>query len=230
MRVLIVEDDAQLRDVLSRALEESGFSTAVAEDGLRAETLAAEGEYDAIILDWMLPGMSGLDVCRRLRDAGDTTPVVMLTARDEIEERISGLDAGADDYVVKPVDTGELQARLRAIIRRSARQRSAVYTAGPLKLDVSAREVSIGSRRIELSQREFDLLELLMRNANVALSRQAIEERVWGAQFASASNVVDVFIRRVRKRLGIAGEVIETVRGHGYRLTTRKETADRFNG
>lgn len=226
MRVLVVEDDSQLREILCRTLEEYGFSVETTGDGAAADRLAAEGRFDAIVLDWMLPSISGYDVCRRLRDAGDPTPVLMLTARDEIEDRIAGLDAGADDYLVKPFDGGELRARLRAIIRRAGSQHSASYAAGPLCLDVRARRASVSGLPIDLSQREFDLLELFMRNKNVALSREAIEEHVWGTTFARTSNVVDVFVGRLRKRLGpLEGERIETVRGIGYRLKADKEHA-----
>lgn len=222
MRVLVVEDDAQLRDVLRRTLEESGFSVEVAGEGAAADRLAGEGTFDAIVLDWMLPMMSGYDVCRRLREAGDATPVLMLTARDEVEDRIAGLDVGADDYLVKPFDKGELLARLRAIVRRTSQQHSASYAVGPIRLDVRSRNVTAYDRRIDLSQREFDLLELLMRNANVALAREAIEEHIWGTTFEGGSNVVDVFVGRLRRRLGEAGNCIETVRGLGYRLSTPK--------
>jgi two-component system OmpR family response regulator len=222
LRVLIVEDDAQLGDVLRRALEEAGFSVNVACDGATGDRLAAEGGFDAIILDWMLPQLSGYEICCRLREAGDATPILMLTARDEIEDRIAGLDVGADDYLVKPFDTNELRARLRAIVRRSGRQRSASYSVGPLRLDVRSRQASANGRRIDLSQREFDLLKLFMRNSEVALAREAIEERIWGTTFERSSNVVDVFVARLRRRLGETGDRIETVRGLGYRLSTRK--------
>lgn len=219
MRVLVVEDDAQLRDVLRRTLEESGFGVEVAGEGASGDKLAAEGRFDAIVLDWMLPAMSGYEICRRLREAGDATPVLMLTARDEVEDRIAGLDIGADDYLVKPFDAGELLARLRAIMRRSSQQHSASYSVGPIRLDVRSREVTANDRYVERSQREFDLLELLMRNANVALAREAIEEHIWSTTFEGGSNVVDVFVGRLRRRLGDAGNCIETVRGVGYRLS-----------
>lgn len=218
MRVLVVEDDAQLRDILCRTLKEYGFTVNAVGNGAVGDRIAAEGGFDAILLDWMLPGMDGFDICRRLREAGDSTPVLMLTARDEIENRIAGLDVGADDYLVKPFDAGELCARLRAIIRRAGRQHSASYVVGSLRLDVHARRASVQGEDIELSQREFDLLELLMRNADVTLSREAIEEHVWGTAFERTSNVVDVFVGRLRKRLGPAGQLIEAVRGIGYRL------------
>lgn len=223
MRVLVVEDDSQLRDILCRSLKEYGFNVEAAATGTAGDRIAAGGGFDAIILDWMLPGMSGFDICRRLREAGDATPVLMLTARDEIEDRIAGLDAGADDYLVKPFDAGELRARLRAIIRRAGRQHSASYVAGSLGLDVRARRASVQGEDVDLSQREFDLLELFMRNTNVTLSREAIEEHVWGTAFERTSNVVDVFVGRLRKRLGSAGQLIEAVRGVGYRLHAREE-------
>lgn len=218
MRVLVVEDDTQLRDILCRTLEESGFNVDSAADGAAGDRRTVEGGFDAIVLDWMLPEMSGYEVCRRLREAGDTTAVLMLTARDDIKDRIAALDAGADDYLVKPFDPGELCARLRAIIRRTGHQQSAAYVAGSLHLDVRTRRVRAYDRHIDLSQREFDVLELLMRNANIALSREAIEEHVWGTAFERSSNVVDVFVGRLRRRLGEAGTLIETVRGFGYRI------------
>ncbi len=224
MRVLVVEDDSQLRDVLCRTLNEHGFSVEAAADGEIGERLASEGGFDAIVLDWMLPVLSGYDICRRLRDAGDATPVLMLTARDEIEDRISGLDVGADDYLVKPFDAGELRARLRAIVRRSGRQQSASYAVGSLRLDVPSRRASMNGERLDLSRREFDLLELFMRNVNVAMTRESIEEHVWGTTFERTSNVVDVFVGRLRKRLGVAGEFIEAVRGIGYRFSGDKST------
>lgn len=218
MRVLVVEDDVSVRDVVARALGESGYDVVVAGDGLRGDTLAAQGGFDAIVLDWMLPRMAGLELCRRLREAGDQTPVLMLTARDEVDDRILGLDAGADDYVVKPFHVRELLARLRSVIRRTGSQRSSRYSSGSIVVDVRSRSVEIAGAPLELTAREFELLEFLVRNTGIALAREHIEEHVWGSRFESASNVVDVFVGRLRRKLGDEGASIETLRGFGYRF------------
>jgi two-component system, OmpR family, response regulator len=220
VRVLVVEDDEELRSILVRALAEAGYGVEQAADGTAGDELAAQGGFDVIILDWMLPGMSGLDVCRRARSAGDQAAILMLTARDELSDRILGLDAGADDYLIKPFYLEELFARLRSIVRRGTAQRDVTYSAGPITIDMRGFEARVNGQNVELTAREFGLLELLMRNANTVLTRDAIEERVWGAQFESSSNVVDVFIRRLRRKLGQAGSAIETVRGRGYRIRT----------
>jgi|SRR5579872_198159 len=221
MRILIVEDDRTLRDVIARALSESGYDVTIAGDGARGDALAAEGGFDAIVLDWMLPGMAGIEICRRLRDAGDHTAVLMVTARDEVDDRVLGLDAGADDYVVKPFHVHELLARLRSVIRRAGSQRSSRYLAGDVVVDVRARTAAAAGETLDLTAREYDLLEFLVRNAGIALSRELIEEHVWGSRFESASNVVDVFIGRLRRKLGENGVCIETLRGVGYRFNAR---------
>ena len=221
MRVLIVEDDAPLRGVMARALRESGYEAETAGDGAQGDALAAAGGFDAIVLDWMLPEMAGLEICRRLRESGDTTPVLLVTARDELDDRVLGLDAGADDYIVKPFHVRELLARLRSVIRRAGSQRSSRYTAGDVVMDVRARTASAAGEPLELTTREYDLLEFLVRNAGIALARERIEEHVWGSLFEGASNVVDVFIGRLRRKLGAQGEAIETLRGFGYRFTPR---------
>ncbi len=221
MRVLIVEDDAPLRGVIARALRESGYEVETAGDGAQGDALAAAGGFDAIVLDWMLPELAGLEICRRLRESGDATPVLLVTARDELDDRVLGLDAGADDYIVKPFYVRELLARLRSVIRRSGSQRSSRYTAGDLVVDVRARTVYASGESLELTAREYELLEFLVRNAGIALPRERIEEHVWGSLFEGASNVVDVFIGRLRRKLGAQGEAIETLRGFGYRFSPR---------
>ncbi|HVA36774.1 MAG TPA: response regulator transcription factor [Candidatus Dormibacteraeota bacterium] len=221
MRVLIVEDDAELCGVIERALREEGFETFVAHDGKTGEALASEGGYDALVLDWNLPERSGVEIVARMRDADDQTPVLMVTARDELDDRVYGLDAGADDYVVKPFHVEELAARLRSAIRRAGTQRTARYVAGPIEVDVRARRASVDGNEIALTGREFELLEYLVRNAGIALARDRIEEAVWGATFEAASNVLDVFIRRLRRKLGDAEGAVETIRGFGYRLSAR---------
>ncbi len=219
VRVLLVEDNADLRDVTTRALREAGYAVEAVADGTQGDALAGAGGFDALILDWMLPGLSGVEICRRLRDSRDFSPIIMLTAKDEIADRIVGLDAGADDYLVKPFHVAELLARLRSIVRRNGHQGSGTYRAGTIALDVGERSARVGDRSVALSAREFDLLEYLMRNADLTQTREAIEEHVWGAQFESSSNVVDVFVRRLRRKLGPPdADAIETVRGLGYRI------------
>jgi DNA-binding response OmpR family regulator len=219
VRILVVEDDDDLRQSVATALKEAGHVVEVAADGLTADERIGEGGLDAVVLDWMLPGMSGIEVCRRARDAGSAAAIVMLTARDEVDDRVRGLDSGADDYVVKPFSLAELLARVRSVARRSSSQRSGIYAAGPVRLDVAARIVTVDQTPVGLSSREFDLLELLVRNRGNVMTRGDIEEHVWGARFSGTSNVVDVFVRRVRRRLGDGASVIETVRGVGYRVS-----------
>jgi two-component system, OmpR family, response regulator len=218
MRILVVEDDEDLRASLTTALREAGHEVEATTDGLAADARIAEGGLDAVVLDWMLPGMSGLDVCRRARESGSAAAIVMLTARDDIPDRVRGLDSGADDYLVKPFSVAELLARVRSVARRASSQRSATFAAGPVGLDVAARLVTVRGAPVELSAREFDLLELLMRNRGRVMTRAEIEEHVWGSLFSGTSNVVDVFVRRVRRKLGDAASVVETVRGLGYRV------------
>jgi two-component system OmpR family response regulator len=219
VRILLVEDNADLRDVITRALREAGYVVEAVADGAQGDALAGAGGFDALILDWMLPGLSGVEICRRLRDSRDFSPIIMLTAKDEIADRIAGLDAGADDYLVKPFHVAELLARLRSIVRRNGHQGSGTYRACTIALDVGERAVRVADRSVALSAREFDLLEYLMRNADLTQTREAIEEHVWGAQFESSSNVVDVFVRRLRRKLGPRdADAIETVRGLGYRI------------
>jgi DNA-binding response OmpR family regulator len=219
MRILVVEDDADLQASVTTALREAGHEVEATVDGLAADERMAEGGFDAVVLDWMLPGMSGLDVCRRAREAGSDAAIVMLTARDDVPDRVCGLDSGADDYLVKPFSVAELLARVRSVARRASSQRSAMFVAGPVALDVAARSVSVGGAAIELSARECDVLELLMRNRGRVMARGDIEEHVWGSRFVGTSNVVDVFVRRVRRKLRDASPILETVRGVGYRIT-----------
>ena len=218
MRILVVEDDEDLRRALTVALDEAGHEVEATADGRAADERIAEGGLDAVVLDWMLPGMSGIEVCRRAREAGSAAAILMLTARDEVDDRVRGLDSGADDYLIKPFSVAELLARVRSVARRASSQRSAVYVAGRVRLDVAARVVTVDGAPVGLSAREFDLLELLVRNRGNVMTRGDIEEHVWGARFSGTSNVVDVFVRRVRRKLGDSASVIETVRGTGYRV------------
>lgn len=218
MRILVVEDDEDLLRSVSTALREAGHEVEAMGDGAAGDARIAEGGLDAVVLDWMLPGMSGLEVCRRARQSGSDAAIVMLTARDEVGDRVLGLDSGADDYLVKPFSVAELLARVRSVTRRASSQRSVTFAAGPIALDVAARLVTVCGSAVEFSIREFDVLELLMRNRGWVMTRGEIEEHVWGSRFSGTSNVVDVFVRRVRRKLGAAASLVETVRGLGYRL------------
>ena len=221
MRVLVVEDEHRVASAICQALIEESFAVDLAHDGPRALQLAAEHQYDAIVLDIMLPGIDGLTVCRRLRDARAATPVLMLSARDMVEDRVRGLDAGADDYLVKPFAVEELLARIRALLRRQVRSPQPVLTVGPLQLDPTTRVVRRGDRLITLTLREYALLEYLMRRPSVVHTRSMIAEHVWEFPFDHASNVVDVFVKHLRDKIDEPGgpSFIQAVRGVGYVLT-----------
>jgi DNA-binding response OmpR family regulator len=218
MRVLVVEDDQPLVRIMTKSLESNGFEVTSAfdgEDGLRA---ARDDRPDAIVLDLQLPRLNGVDLCRRLRSEGNAVPILMLTARSTVPDRIGGLDAGADDYLVKPFSLGELAARLRALGRRG-KTTPQVIEAGPLQLDTGAREARVKGSPVELTGTEFALLEYLMQNAGQVLSRDQLREEVWGEGFEPASNVVDIYVHYVRRKLKAAGleaDPIRTVRGLGY--------------
>jgi DNA-binding response OmpR family regulator len=218
MRVLVVEDDQPLVRIMTKSLESNGFEVTSAfdgEDGLRA---ARDDRPDAIVLDLQLPRLNGVDLCRRLRSEGNAVPILMLTARSTVPDRIGGLDAGADDYLVKPFSLGELAARLRALGRRG-KTTPQVIEAGPLQLDTGAREARVNGNPVELTGTEFALLEYLMQNAGQVLSRDQLREEVWGEGFEPASNVVDIYVHYVRRKLKAAGleaDPIRTVRGLGY--------------
>jgi two-component system OmpR family response regulator len=220
MRVLVVEDEVKMAGLLRRALEEEGYAVDVAASGGDGVWLGTENEYDAVVLDLMLPDVDGFDVCRRLREAGRWSPVLMLTARDAVADRVAGLDAGADDYVTKPFSLAELLGRLRALIRRGAVERPAVLRAGDLTLDPTSRAVRRGTTAIELTAKEFSLLEYLMRHAGEVLSRSRLIEHVWDFAYEGDSNVVDVYVRYLRNKIDrpFRRDSIETVRGAGYRF------------
>jgi two-component system, OmpR family, response regulator MprA len=221
VRVLIVDDDRALRDALRRALVLAGYDTTLVESGEGALAEVARSEPDAVVLDIGLPDVDGLEVCRRLRGAGNRVPVLMLTARDAVEDRIDGLDAGADDYLVKPFDVGELRARLRALMRRSGMNGDASGVSfQELRLDGDRHGVSVGESFVELTRTEFQLLELLMVNAGRVLPHNLIYERVWGYDFGPASNALRVYIGYLRRKLEQAGArpLLHTVRGVGYVL------------
>jgi len=220
MRVLIVEDDVKMAGLLRRGLLEEGLAADVARAGDDALWMAGATEYDAIVLDVMLPGMDGFELCRRLRDAGRWSPVLMLTARDAVEDRVAGLDAGADDYLVKPFSFAELHARLRSLARRPPVERPAVLKVGDLGLDPGTRQVWRGEHEIQLSAKEFALLETFMRRPGEVLSRYQLLEHCWDYTYENRSNVVDVYVRYLREKIDrpFARDSLETVRGAGYRL------------
>lgn len=220
MRVLVVDDDAAIRESLQRALGLHGFEVDLARGGGEAlEQLAAQAP-DAIVLDVMMPEIDGLEVCRRLRAADDSTPVLMLTARDAVSDRVNGLDVGADDYLVKPFALEELLARLRALIRRTGTSPDQALRFGNLVLDPLSREVRRGERPIELTRTEFNLLELFMTNPRQVLTRSQIYERVWGFDFGPRSTSLAVYVGYLRRKLEAEGEprLLHTVRGVGYAL------------
>jgi two-component system response regulator MprA len=223
MRILVVDDERAVRDSLRRALELEGYEIELAGDGREAlYRLDSESQPDAIILDVLMPGLDGLEVCRRLRASGNSVPVLMLTARDAVENRVEGLDAGADDYVTKPFALEELLARVRALIRRSTDGAGDTLRFADLELDPGTREVRRGGEQIELTRTEFSLLELFMRNPRQVLTRSIIFERVWGYDFGFASNSLDVYIGYLRRKTEVGGRprLIHTVRGVGYALRT----------
>ena len=221
MRVLIVDDDRALRDALRRTLTLGGYETETAEGGQEALTKAASRDVDAMVLDVGLPDIDGLDVCRRLRAAGNRVPVLMLTARDAVADRIDGLDAGADDYLVKPFDVGELKARVRALMRRAGGNGDPdAVTFEELELDAVRHGVVVDGRFAELTRTEYGLLELLMTNPRRVLPHDIIYDRVWGYDFGPASNALRVYVGYLRRKLEEAGArpLIHTVRGVGYVL------------
>ena len=218
-RVLVVEDDVDIAGVLRRSLDKEGYDVRIASDGEAALEESTVFEPDAVVLDLGLPKLDGVEVCRRLRQDGDV-PILMLTARDALESRVEGLDSGADDYLVKPFERDELLARLRALMRRRPPRGSAYLVVGDLKLNPDSREVYRGERRLDLTTREFELLEHLMRNARLVVSRQALLDEVWGYHPFAETNTVDVFVSNLRRKLESGGEerLLHTVRGAGYVL------------
>jgi len=223
VKILVVDDERAVRESLRRALELEGYEIALADDGNEALATLGRDEPlpDAVILDVLMPGLDGLEVCRRLRAKGNHIPVLMLTARDEVENRVAGLDAGADDYVTKPFALEELLARVRALLRRTAdADGGEVLSFADLRLDLGTREVRRGGRLIELTRTEFALLELFLRNPRQVLTRSIIFERVWGYDFGFASNSLDVYIGYLRRKTEAGGEprLVHTVRGVGYAL------------
>jgi two-component system OmpR family response regulator len=220
MRVLVIEDEPRMASVIRRALAKNGLAADVAERGSEGLWMAQAVDYDAILLDVMLPDMSGFQACRALRERGVWSPVLMLTARDAIDDRVEGLDSGADDYLVKPFALAELHARLRSLTRRGRPERPATLELGDLRLDPARREVRRGTVEIDLSAKEFALLEVLIRRPGEVLSRVELIEHAWDLAYEARSNVIDVYVRRLRDKVDrpFGRDSIETVRGAGYRL------------
>ncbi len=220
MNVLVVEDEKSVARLVKKGLEELGFSVEVSHNGTEAYTLAATRQYDVIVLDIMLPGRDGLSILRGLRQQKNAVPVILLTARGELDERIEGLDLGADDYLTKPFYVEELVSRIHAVIRRTSGVQLSIFQAGDLTVNFVTREVKRGDRPIRLTAREFGLLEYLMRSPERVFTRTQIIEHVWGYDFDPNTNLVDVYVKRLRKKIrgDFGDDLIETVRGVGYRF------------
>ncbi|WP_322805689.1 response regulator transcription factor [Thermanaerothrix sp.] len=223
-RILIIEDDEAIQRILKRALTYEGYVVEAALDGESGLRLFRESRPDLVVLDWMLPGIDGLEVCQRLR-AASKVPILMLTAKDTVQDRVQGLDAGADDYIVKPFQVEEFLARVRALLRRTEAERAPVLKFADLELDTRTRQARRGQRLIPLTAREFDLLELFMRHPRQVLTREMIFDRIWGYDFSGESNVLDVYIRYLRQKLEAEGEprLIHTLRSVGYVLRETEE-------
>jgi two-component system, OmpR family, copper resistance phosphate regulon response regulator CusR len=223
-RILIAEDEERITSFLERGLRANGFSTQAVRTGTEAVALARDGDFDLLILDLGLPQLDGQEVLRRIRERGERIPVVILTARDTVEDTVAGFEGGADDYVTKPFRFDELLARVRARLRTEQAAEITVLRAGPITLDLRTRRATVGDRNVELTAREFSLTETFMRHPGQVLSREQLLSQVWGYDFAPESNVVDVYIRYLRKKLGPG--VIATARGMGYRLEVGQEHTD----
>jgi two-component system, OmpR family, copper resistance phosphate regulon response regulator CusR len=220
VRILLVEDNRRLSDSLRMILQEDGYAVDTAYDGIDGEEAGLISSYDVIILDIMLPGKDGLEVCRELRNRRVNTPILMLTARDALEDRVIGLDSGADDYLVKPFEVDELRARIRALLRRESSGKSGLLNIADLELDPATHIVQRGGLPIELTAKEFSLLEYMMRHPNHLITREMAEEHLWSYDHVIASNVVDVYIRRLRRKIDdpCPVKLLETMRGAGYRI------------
>lgn len=220
VRILVIEDEEKLAQFLQMELRYEGYDVLVELEGFAGLARARETPVDLILLDWMMPGLSGIEICRRLRATANAVPIILLTAKDEITDRVTGLDAGADDYMVKPFSIEELLARVRAQLRRQQPNDAGLLEFADLRLNGKTREVWRGDRPIELTAKEFDLLEYLMLNPRQVLSRDQILEKVWGYEFLGDSNVIEVYIRYLRLKLEAEGEqrLIKTIRGVGYSL------------
>lgn len=220
MRILLAEDERDLNRILTKKLQEEGYGVDSCLDGATAMDYLEAAEYDGAVLDVMMPRLDGFSLVRTMRERGIETPVLFLTARDSVEDRVHGLDLGASDYLVKPFSMEELLARVRALVRKGSAAQSSVLAAGDLRLDLATHRVSRGGREIRLSAREYALLAYLMHNPNRVLSREKIEDHIWSFAYEGGTNVVDVYIRYLRKKIddGFETKLIQTVRGYGYRL------------
>lgn len=220
MRILLVEDEVDLNDIISKRLDLAGYSVDSCFDGQSALDYISMADYDAIILDIMLPGLDGLAVLQKLRQAGNLVPVLLLTAKDSVEDRVAGLDTGADDYLVKPFSFAELLARIRVLTRKAAGNPTNIYQLADLIVDTESRSVKRGGREISLSAKEFALLEYLIRNQGAVLTREQIERNIWNFDYEGGSNIIDVYIRYLRRKVddGFTKKLIHTVRGIGYVL------------
>jgi DNA-binding response OmpR family regulator len=220
MRILVAEDEKKIAGFIRKALQEQGYTVDLAVDGTRAYELATSQSYDVIVLDIMLPGRDGLSILRQLRERHNTVPIIVLTARSELDERLEGLNLGADDYITKPFFMEELIARVQAILRRVSGEKLSLLQAGDLVVNLITREIRVGERAVELTAREFSLLEYLMRSPGRVYARTQILEHVWSYDFDTNTNLIDVYIQRLRKKLDPTGQeqFIETIRGVGYRF------------
>jgi len=220
MRILVVEDSRRLAGIIRRGLQENANAVDNAYDGEEAQYMAETTPFDLIVLDIMLPKKDGVTVCRELRSKGINTPILMLTAKDTTEDKVTGLDSGADDYLVKPFAFTELMARIRALLRREALPKTPKLQVGDLTMDVQTREVWRGQRKIELTAKEYSILEYFMRRPNVVVTRTMLGENVWDYEFDGISNIIDVYVRRLRRKIDEDGQgsLIQTLRGAGYRL------------
>ncbi len=225
MRLLIVEDDVKINATLQQAFEEERYAVDVAHDGEQGEEMAFVNDYDAIVLDLMLPKRHGSEVIRELRDHGVKTPILVLTARDAVQDRVANLNSGADDYVVKPFDVDELIARVRALIRRGSEVKTTRLQVSNVILDIASHRVKRGERAINLTQTEYAILEYMMHHPNKVVSRAELMEHVWDDSYEGFSNIVDVYMRRLRSKIdeGEPTRLVETVRGAGYRLRDRED-------
>jgi two-component system OmpR family response regulator len=216
MRILVVEDDPVMCDGLDRSLRHAGYAVDTAQDGKLADDLLSAHSFDLVVLDLSLPGLDGLEVLRRLRRRSSSAPVLILTARDGVEDRVTGLDLGADDYMVKPFNLSELEARVRALVRRAQSATTARITHGALTLDTAARRAYVGADALELSAREVSLLEALLLGAGRVLSKDQLADRLYGVSDGVGPNAIEVFVHRLRRKIESAGVVIRTIRGLGY--------------
>jgi two-component system response regulator MprA len=220
MRILVVDDEPAVRDSLERALRLDGYEVELARDGREGLARMRKQGVDAVVLDYLMPVMDGFEACRELRAAGDRTPILILTARDAVSDRVACLDAGADDYLVKPFALEELQARLRALLRRGGEQMNGALTHGDLSMDTGTHQVWRGERQVALTRTEFELLRLFLEHPRQVLTRSQIFERVWGYDFGRSSNSLEVYVGYLRRKLEADGEprILQTVRGVGYAL------------